>query len=57
MRIVVIGSKGQVGSEVVRAAQAAGIETLELEHSEYRSHRSEPVSNAPCHLCGRATLS
>lgn len=33
MRIAVIGSKGQVGSEVVCAAQAAGMETLELEHA------------------------
>ncbi len=33
MRIAVIGSNGQVGSEVVRAAQSAGMETLELEHT------------------------
>lgn len=32
MRVAVIGAGGQVGSDVVRAARAAGIETLELAH-------------------------
>lgn len=32
MQIAVIGSNGQVGSEIVRAARAAGIATIELRH-------------------------
>jgi dTDP-4-dehydrorhamnose reductase len=34
MRVAVIGAKGQIGSEVVRAAKAAGINVLELTHAE-----------------------
>jgi len=34
MQIAIIGSNGQIGSEVVRAAKAAGLDTLELLHSD-----------------------
>jgi dTDP-4-dehydrorhamnose reductase len=34
MQIAIIGSNGQIGSEVVRAATAAGYDTIELRHSD-----------------------
>ncbi len=34
MRVAVIGSNGQIGSEVVRAAKAAGLDVLELRHAD-----------------------
>ncbi len=46
MRIAVIGSKGQVGSEVVRAAKAAGLETHGLEHSNIEVTDQDSVEHA-----------
>jgi dTDP-4-dehydrorhamnose reductase len=34
MLVAVIGSNGQIGSEVVRAARAAGLDVLELRHAD-----------------------
>ncbi len=46
MRIAVIGSGGQIGSEVVRAAQAAGIATLELRHADCDVTDSASIAGA-----------
>ena len=56
MRIAVIGSNGQVGSEVVRAAQAAGVETLEFEHADIEvtdqaERRTRPIICAGGRRC------
>jgi dTDP-4-dehydrorhamnose reductase len=34
MQIAIIGSNGQIGSEIVRAAKTAGLQTIELRHSD-----------------------
>ncbi len=34
MQIAIIGSNGQIGTEVVRAAKAAGLDAIELRHSD-----------------------
>jgi len=34
MKIAIIGSNGQIGSEIVQAARSAGLDTLELLHSD-----------------------
>ncbi len=46
MQIAVIGSNGQIGSEVVRAAQAAGIATIELRHADCEVTDSASVARA-----------
>jgi dTDP-4-dehydrorhamnose reductase len=46
MRIAVIGSNGQIGSEVVRAAQAAGIATIELRHADCEVTDSASIEQA-----------
>jgi dTDP-4-dehydrorhamnose reductase len=46
MRIAVIGSNGQIGSEVVRAAQAAGIATIELRHADCEVTDSASIERA-----------
>jgi dTDP-4-dehydrorhamnose reductase len=46
MRIAVIGARGQVGSEVVRAARSSGIEPVELDHGQIEVTEQGSVERA-----------
>lgn len=46
MRVAVIGAKGQVGSEVVLAAQASGMEVLSLDHDSIEVTNQASVERA-----------
>lgn len=50
MKVAVIGSTGQIGSEVVRAAKVAGLDTIELRHRDCDVTDVASVAHALAHL-------
>ncbi|HEV2038039.1 MAG TPA: sugar nucleotide-binding protein, partial [Candidatus Eremiobacteraceae bacterium] len=46
MQIAVIGSNGQIGSEIVRAASSAGLTVIELRHSDIEVTDTASVARA-----------